>query len=562
MISLLVQTMRRAVFCLLLCFSVFPPSARGAEVPTKERPFVLVIDPGHGGKDAGAVGTFAKEKNINLNVALAFGALVEANCPDVKVVFTRKTDIFVTLQGRADIANRNKADLFVSIHTNAVERGKHLVRGAETYTLGMHRAAKNLEVAKRENSVITQESNYRQVYQNFDPKKAESYIIFEFLQDRNMQQSVDFARKVQQQYAKQGRLDKGVHQAGFLVLHATSMPSVLTELGFISHPEEERYLASDKGVQQLAQSLYEGFKAYRRPHAPRLTDAAPDLSLLPPLAAPLAPTSHPQESALTDAAPGADGTSAPRLDTPPADTVRLSMAPSPSLSSLHAEVVEVETRPFRPAATLPAPAPADPPAPPAPQPATPPANASLADAVRQTRSTIAALETAPPSVPKPQEKAPSAKPKPQPVAATEAPQLPKATTKKKSDSSVPAATTVEKKPAGSTIPTPADPARPVFKVQVLTSDRQLSPTDAAFKGLTPIEVYRDGGKYKYTFGKADRLAEAQQLRKTAAAQFPQAFIVAFENEQRVELQQAIQHSQTSVAAPSSTPTPPKRTKRK
>lgn len=226
--------------------------------------FVLVIDAGHGGKDNGASGRISKEKNINLSVALAFGRLVESNCPDVKVIYTRKSDVFVTLQGRADIANRNKANLFVSIHTNSMPPGVTAPTGTETYTVGMHSGKENLAVAKRENSVITQEANYRTVYKNFDPNKSESYIIFEFMQDRNMKQSVDLARHIQSAYGDQGRKNKGVHQAGFLVLRATAMPSVLTEVGFISNPEEERFLNSKEGVQKLARALYQGFCAYRR----------------------------------------------------------------------------------------------------------------------------------------------------------------------------------------------------------------------------------------------------------------------------------------------------------
>ena len=226
--------------------------------------FVLVIDAGHGGKDNGASGRISKEKNINLSVALAFGRLVENNCPDVKVIYTRKSDVFVTLQGRADIANRNKAHLFVSIHTNSMPPGVTAPTGTETYTVGMHSGKENLAVAKRENSVITQEANYRTVYKNFDPNKSESYIIFEFMQDRNMKQSVEFARHIQSAYGDQGRKNKGVHQAGFLVLRATAMPSVLTEVGFISNPEEERFLNSKEGVQKLARALYQGFRAYRR----------------------------------------------------------------------------------------------------------------------------------------------------------------------------------------------------------------------------------------------------------------------------------------------------------
>ena len=238
---------------------------QGFSADEADRRFVLVIDAGHGGHDAGAVGSFSKEKNINLKVALAFGRLVEQNCRDVKVVYTRRTDVFIPLQTRADIANRNKADLFISVHTNALAAGR-IAYGSETYTLGMARAAANLEVAKRENSVITFEKDYQTTYEGFDPNRTESYIIFELMQDRYMKQSVDLARNIQRQYVKAGRKDKGVHQAGFLVLRRTSMPAVLTELGFISTPAEEQYLNSAEGVSQLSQSLFNGFINYRREH--------------------------------------------------------------------------------------------------------------------------------------------------------------------------------------------------------------------------------------------------------------------------------------------------------
>lgn len=208
---------------------------QNAVADKEKRNFTLVIDAGHGGHDGGAKGAFSKEKNINLAVALAFGRLVEENCPDVKVIYTRKRDVFIPLQRRADIANSNHADLFISIHTNALPKGA-IAYGSETYTLGMARASANLEVAKRENSVITLEDNYQQTYKGFNPNKAESYVIFELMQDRYMKQSVDLARSIQRQYRSAGRPDKGVHQAGFLVLRNTSMPSVLTELGFISTP--------------------------------------------------------------------------------------------------------------------------------------------------------------------------------------------------------------------------------------------------------------------------------------------------------------------------------------
>lgn len=251
--------LKKIVILLSLCLTLvvaLPFSALA------EKQFTLVIDPGHGGKDAGAVGKKAKEKTINLNVALAFGKLVKEKCPEVKVIYTRTTDKFVSLKERAAIANRNNADLFVSIHTNAVARGKK-VYGTETFTLGIARAEENLEVAKRENSVITYEEDYAETYAGFDPNSPESYIIFEFMQDRYMEQSVDLARCIQDQYTSYaGRQNKGVKQAGFLVLRETSMPSVLTELGFISTPAEENYLNSERGQRQLAQSLYNGFATY------------------------------------------------------------------------------------------------------------------------------------------------------------------------------------------------------------------------------------------------------------------------------------------------------------
>ena len=256
------------LLCTCLATSLF--ATGGGE---KKR-FTLVIDAGHGGHDAGACGKYGKEKNINLNVALAFGKLVENNCPDVKVVYTRKKDVFIPLQRRADIANSNKADLFISIHTNALPGGK-IAYGSETYTLGIARAAANLEVAKRENSVITYESDYKTTYEGFDPSKAESYVIFEFMQDRYMKQSVELARQIQKNYAAAGRQNKGVHQAGFLVLRNTTMPAVLTELGFISTPQEESYLTSDRGVRELSRSIYNGFIAYRKQHDKATAPVAP-----------------------------------------------------------------------------------------------------------------------------------------------------------------------------------------------------------------------------------------------------------------------------------------------
>lgn len=261
-----VDVMKLQPLSILSIYLLFTLAVAGAN-----KKFTLVIDAGHGGHDAGAIGTYSKEKNINLNVALAFGRYVETKCPDVRVIYTRKTDVFVTLHDRANIANRNKADLFVSIHTNAVPKN-NTTRGLETYTLGMHRAADNLDVAKRENSVILVEKDYKQRYEGFDPNSAESYIIFEFMQDRNMAKSVDLARSVQKRVcAAANRPNKGVKQAGFLVLRETSMPSCLIELGFITTPSEEALLNSDKGIDDMARGIYQAFADYRAKYDDTIT---------------------------------------------------------------------------------------------------------------------------------------------------------------------------------------------------------------------------------------------------------------------------------------------------
>ncbi len=225
--------------------------------------FTLVIDPGHGGHDAGALGAISKEKNINLAVALRFGKYVEQNLPEVRVIYTRTKDVFIPLNERANIANRANADLFISVHTNALPAGK-VARGFETYTLGMHRAKDNLDVAMRENSVISMEKDYQQRYQGFNPRSSESYIIFEFIQGKNMERSVDLARMIQRSVCDgANRPDKGVHQAGFLVLRETSMPGCLIELGFITTPDEERLLNNDSRVDDIARGIYEAFAKYK-----------------------------------------------------------------------------------------------------------------------------------------------------------------------------------------------------------------------------------------------------------------------------------------------------------
>lgn len=257
----------------------------GMSLGMSAKDFVVVIDAGHGGKDVGAVGDKAREKDVNLGVALKLGANIAKEHTDVKVVYTRDDDTFISLQERANIANRAKGDLFISIHTNSIDKRskrRYSVAGAETYTLGLHRTKENFDVAKRENSVIALEDDYSVKYQGFDPNSTESYIIFELNQSKHMEQSVNFASLVQDEFAAIGRIDKGVRQAGFWVLAATSMPAVLVELDFICNPTQEAFLASSKGQSQLAEALFNAFCQYKEEwdyyHTDRKhTEKKPDL---------------------------------------------------------------------------------------------------------------------------------------------------------------------------------------------------------------------------------------------------------------------------------------------
>ncbi|MDR1601501.1 MAG: N-acetylmuramoyl-L-alanine amidase [Tannerella sp.] len=228
----------------------------------KQQSFTVVIDAGHGGRDPGSIGSAVKEKVINLAVALKLGKMISDKHKDVNVIYTRKTDRFVELIERANIANRHNADLFISIHANSIKKASS-VKGAETYTLGLAKTQENLEVAMLENSVIMLEDNYEQRYEGFDPNSSESYIIFEYLQNTYLEQSISLASGIQKAFASAKRTNRGVRQAGFLVLKATSMPSVLIELGFISSREEEKYMRSEAGQNQLAKSIYTAFAKYK-----------------------------------------------------------------------------------------------------------------------------------------------------------------------------------------------------------------------------------------------------------------------------------------------------------
>lgn len=254
---------RAALVMALLFLATFVANAASA--------FTLVIDAGHGGHDAGARGSFSNEKDINLRVALAFGRYVEKNCPDVKVIYTRKTDVFIPLHKRADIANKNKANVFISIHTNALPAGR-IARGLETYTMGMRRSNEKLSAAQRENAVITYESDYKQRYEGYDPNSPESAIMFEFIHDKNMAKSVELAKLVQKNVCgTAGRPDKGVKQDVFLVLRETSMPACLIELGFITTPDEERLLNDETSVDNIARGIYNAFVKYKNDNSTGFT---------------------------------------------------------------------------------------------------------------------------------------------------------------------------------------------------------------------------------------------------------------------------------------------------
>ena len=379
------MTSRKYYILILLCaiWAALP----SATLQAQGRDFTVVIDPGHGGRDPGAIGKRGKEKNINLSVALKLGKLIQNNCKDVHIVYTRQKDVFVGLDRRAQIANNAKADLFISIHTNSVAKGR-TVRGTETYTLGLHRTDDNLEVAKKENSVILIESDYEQRYAGFNPNSAESYIIFEFLQDKNMEKSVDFATLIQRQFKNTAkRIDKGVHQAGFLVLRETTMPGVLVELGYISTPDEERYLLTEAGTDALAKSIYRAFVSYKEQHD------------------------------------------------------------SPSARSKDA--------------------------------------------------------------------APATKAKAKPATQTSA------------------------KPSATANPGKATKGKPVFKIQILASEKKLSAGNKQFKGLSPVNYYREKGLYKYTYGESTDYNKVLRTKRQIADKFKGAFIVAFKDGKKMDVNQAI-----------------------
>ncbi|UKK61675.1 N-acetylmuramoyl-L-alanine amidase [Prevotella communis] len=417
------------VFLLLICcFAVTSFAAK--------RPFTLVIDAGHGGKDAGAPGKYSYEKNINLKVALAFGRYVEKNCPDVKVIYTRKTDVFIPLHERAAIANRNKADVFISIHTNSVA-SKKPISGLETYTMGMRRSGEKLSAAMRENDVILIEDNYQQHYSGFDPRSPESYIMFEVLNDKNMLESVELAKGIQKNVCRTAnRPNKGVKQDAFLVLRETSMPACLIELGYITTPSEEAYLNAPSNQEAMGRGIYQAFVEYKA----RATHQPMPVKVEEP--------EVPEQSVKEEAPVKQEVQEAPVV---PAETPEV--------------------------------------------------------AVKQNAP---AKQEAPVKQEQPVQKKTSVKPA-QPAKAD-------------------------------TVKTVAV-AAPVFKVQFLASNTRIKAGDARFKGLDGVDSYQEGGLWKYTVGSTESYAEVRQLRAQVVKVFPQAFIVAFKNGEKMDTQKAIRESQ-------------------
>lgn len=258
---------------LLMAALWMSPLLAAPPVAKLDKSFTVVIDAGHGGKDAGAVGRKYYEKNLNLDVSLMVGRRISELYPEIKVVYTRTTDVFLPLQKRADIVNQNNADLFICIHTNSSENRS--AKGAETFILGTEKMEANLDVAMRENAVIKLESDYQTAYQGFDPNSIDSYIMFELMQNQYMENSLRFASLVQQQFSGTlHRADRGVRQAAFWVLLKSACPSVLIELGFISNIEEEQYMGSNEGKIELTEAIVTAFRQFYRKATPADKDVA------------------------------------------------------------------------------------------------------------------------------------------------------------------------------------------------------------------------------------------------------------------------------------------------
>ncbi len=476
--------------------------------------FVVVIDAGHGGHDPGAVGSFSYEKDINLAIALAFGKKIKENDPTVKVIYTRDTDKFLTLQERADIPNNAHADLFVCIHTNSSTSS--VPYGSETYTLGLAKSKSNLNVAMRENSVMLLEDNYQTRYKGFDPNSVDSYIMFEFIQDKYLDKSLSFAQDVQRNFEKKGRVDKGVRQAGFWVLHKTAAPSVLIELGYISNKQEELFLNSDEGQDQMAEAIYNAFSRYKRDYQRKSGKDA---------VASAKTTTNESKNDLSK--PYVPKTAATQPAKEPAATqetnAQLPVKPI-VVNTEKTPVTVAEQQKEENTSNLPKPGtkpvtiketPANTEIPTAKSPANTPAQVNPE---KKPATTVEQLKES--SLAKP----PKAEPKP----AVEGDPVFK---------EIPIALTPQTNPAV------AQKDEIIFTIQLFALNKKLPKNSPEFKGLTTSYIYDNSGTYKYVYSSSPDYMEAQKIKNSISDKFPDAWIIALKNGERISLNEALKTKQ-------------------
>lgn len=493
--------------------------AVGAFACAASKSFTLVIDAGHGGHDSGAKGAMSYEKNINLKVALAFGKYVERNCPDVKVVYTRKTDVFVPLYQRAEIANRNKANLFVSVHTNALPKGR-ISRGFETYTLGdgrSHGKKTNLDVAKRENSVIFMEKDYKQHYVGYDPNSPESNIMFEFVQDHNMQQSVAFAKLLQQNVCSlAGRVNKGVHQDNFAVLRLTSMPACLIELGFITTPDEEQALNNPAVVDKIARGIYNAFADYKNRQAGGLTVPFKAEAEKLPAEDQSMQTAVEQPAKQTLEKPGDQAQKQPK------ELKEQKEQEQPEVQAKQQPKVQARQQVKQPTRKQ--------------------SKASVND-LPVTHDGIIVFDEGPTRrMETPAEAAAVVKefaPDAMLGNKVEAKAKPKAQVKPETKVESKAEAQPESKPAAKIDNAAMDSSQPVFKVQIMVCHNKLKEGDRQLKGLKGCDYYQENGDWKCTYGASNNYNEIARMRKQILDLFPSCFIIAFKNGEKMNVNQAI-----------------------
>lgn len=497
--------------------------AVGAFACAASKSFTLVIDAGHGGHDSGAKGAMSYEKNINLKVALAFGKYVERNCPDVKVVYTRKTDVFVPLYQRAEIANRNKANLFVSVHTNALPKGR-ISRGFETYTLGdgrSHGTKTNLDVAKRENSVIFMEKDYKQHYVGYDPNSPESNIMFEFVQDHNMQQSVAFAKLLQQNVCSlAGRVNKGVHQDNFAVLRLTSMPACLIELGFITTPDEEQALNNPTVVDKIARGIYNAFADYKNRQAGGLTVPFKAEAEKLPAEDQSMPTAVEQPAKQTLEKPGGQAQEQPK------ELKEQKKQEQPEVQARQQPEVQAKQQVKQPTRKQ--------------------SKASANDLpvthdgiIVFDEGPVRRMETQAEAAAVVKEFAPDAKPDNKVEAKAKAENKPEAKGKAEAKVESKAEAQPQSKPAAKIDNAAMDSSLPVFKVQIMVCHNKLKEGDRQLKGLKGCDYYQENGDWKCTYGASNNYNEIARMRKQILDLFPSCFIIAFKNGEKMNVNQAI-----------------------